>query len=403
MKASDRNFYLNFAASLTHQIPQITPLALTQGWQVKPLHDTDINQFDCLRLPFFSGRDTAVKQKMALVQSNQNDGYGVLLTKRGWDIVNLINQYPGIRIVELEDSFGPGVRSEIIAMLFDNVIEFQTASGLSDRLPIEALSKMRSTNLTTASQQALEIAALSKHLTCKKLGQLLYSANRRPVTKQWIDKYQSKEDTYNLLGMNEHVKPSLEQQWALEQSGASWDFWQRKNGAQQSLPSASLYKLYIGIKVESFSSIMLDLIRHLCNSDAIYFKHPSTVNACLRPDVFMVYFLNYLSLSAFAQQTKQLLRECAVHSVPLSMPVDNLSAVSWGIDPPLEITHNLFGQPESWRTWVSRHIAVSLRLISTLQLEPYVAITCAVKRLEMALKIELEPELPSLESNYRIA
>ena len=100
---------------------------------------------------------------------------------------------------------------------------------------------------------------------------------------------------------------------------------------------------------------------------------------------------------------KQLLRECAVHSVPLSMPADNLSAVSWGIDPPLEITHNLFGQPESWRTWVSRHIAVSLRLISTLQLEPYVAITCAVKRLEMALKIELEPELPSLESNYRIA
>src|SRR6185369_3495174 len=91
-----------------------------------------------------------------------------------------------------------------------------------------------------------------------------------------------------------------------------------------------------------------------------HFKIGADAAGLLRPDKIVLYFADQQSLLQVAGALHARLPGVRAQGVPFSAEITGDGLLSWGMDPPARERVLAWHEPESWRLWVARRLALAM-------------------------------------------
>jgi hypothetical protein len=214
------------------------------------------------------------------------------------------------------------------------------------------------------SQAALEYAQALAIDEGTRLSARLYFYNRIPLTPHWSRRLSSEDAVAEFLGISGSAKlKCIEKSWSpVERTSSSnaWFQWRSRRNRSSGPIRRHGYKLYVSPQPDALPTAFRAVIDILNDSDAHSFKVGCNPIGLLRPDKFVLYFRNFDSLQQTARDIALALSGCAVHGVPFTAAIGSDGLLSWGVDPLPGRGALSWQGPESWRLWVTNHLAIAL-------------------------------------------
>ncbi len=214
--------------------------------------------------------------------------------------------------------------------------------------------------LTTCSHAALQAAQALPIDDPKALSRWLYRYHHMPVTPAWAHRLSDQRAMQNHLGLQPGgaVHRLLNEHFVFHHV-PGWLAWRHQQGAfDRSEPLTC--KLYISPAPGVLSEVLPKIARCFVEMGVPSFKLGQDLFGILRPDKLVAYFENYRTLARVAKHLKKILQDCPSHGVPFTAALDTDGLLSWGIDPPHSELIPGWRDVESWRLWITNHLARSL-------------------------------------------
>jgi hypothetical protein len=307
----------------------------------------------------------------------------------------------------VQKSLGETCNQAIAELVLDGVLEIESdgtfVSG-SQAYPLiyeERPFTQGRGAIAQLSLHALQYAQALEISESTKLSARLYAYNRLPITPAWKRKLSTPETVAEYLGIqgSRILQRMLEQDWLQVSPPAPYDGWLAWKSRHAQLAPSTLkftYKLYISPPAELMREVMETTVAVLTKVQAPHFKVGKDIYGLLRPDKLMVYFWDFESLQEAADQLLQRLKGIPAQGVPFTAELGGEGLLSWGIDPPEEEQVLSWQGRESWRLWVTNHLATALLAAKSAQsatVEPW---QFAVERLHLE-GIDTETWTPTAE------
>jgi hypothetical protein len=280
-------------------------------------------------------------------------------------------QEPGRLPAYVKAMFGDQGNQAVAELVLDGVLEIESngtfVSG-PDAYPLiygEApASTARGTNVRL-SVEALRYVQRLELSDSRKLSVRLYMYNRLPASPEWKRRFPNSDAVAEYLGIREGgaLKPTLDRNWAEVSHPPpyeGWFSWRSRHMQQAPSKQKIVYKLYVSPGCESIPDAFRVTVAVLSKLRAPSFKVGKDVCGLLRPDKIVAYFWGFEELQEAAGRLSDELGGCSPHGVPFTAGITSDGLLSWGIDPPREQQTLPWLGGESWRLWVTNHLATAL-------------------------------------------
>jgi hypothetical protein len=110
----------------------------------------------------------------------------------------------------------------------------------------------------------------------------------------------------------------------------------------------------------------------LTHSGVPAFKIGKALPGVLRPDKLVAYLPDFASLARTAGTLQKAIKEYPAQGVPFTAPIDAAGFLSWGMDPPQDVTSFDRERHESWRSWLTSQLAIAILEVKTAaEIEPW--------------------------------
>ncbi len=298
-------------------------------------------------------------------------GLGVKSVCRDTALLFFTLQEPGSLPAYVRTIFGDECNQSIAELVLDQILEIE-ANGIflsgSQAHPLilgENSSYNAKSTLAKRSAEALRYAQSLNIIDSQKLSIRLYLYGRQPLTPEWKYRLSTSNKIDEYLGINSTgtIKSILNQNWITgvsSQHNDIWLRWKSRNSQRVHQKSGPTYKLYISPTCEFIGEAFQTAVKVITTLRVPYFKVGGDVYGLLRPDKLVVYFWDFDELQEASDKLFHNLSGCPTHGVPFTAEIAGGGLLSWGIDPPLD--HHLpeWQQQQSWRLWITNHLAANI-------------------------------------------
>lgn len=212
------------------------------------------------------------------------------------------------------------------------------------------------------SLDAIRYAACLEGLGTIELSRRLYLYNRIPVSGYWRSLIDGRDATDRYWGIPQGIG-SLPggAGWHLIDTGSDdWVCWRQAGGSGRGSGRLETCKLYVSPQPQHVAVSLASTVEVLSNVGAPSLKIGGTLSGLLRPDKIVCYFESFNQMIDAASELAMKLQGVPVHGVPFTCELSGGGLISWGVDPASR--QQAFGWmgPQSWRLWVTNHLATSL-------------------------------------------
>jgi len=257
-------------------------------------------------------------------------------------------------------------------LVLDGVLEIEHegtfVSGVAARAALffDAFEPASRGRIAELSLEALRYAQDLPVQDPARLARQLYLYNHLPLTPAWKRRLPAPDAVASYLGIGPGgaCRLLLERHWSQNPPSPTndgWFSWRTRRELRWGSRQTDLtYKLYVSPLVESVPQALRALLEASAALPAFDFKIGCDMHGLLRPDKLVVYFPGFEELAEAADVLAGKLEGCPAHGVPFTAGITADGLLSWGIDPPLAARTRLRLAGESWRGWITSHLARSL-------------------------------------------
>ena len=350
------------------------------------------------RLPF---------EQQQLLNGIQNDPdfYGILRPRQPSRLgTKSVDQATALLFLTLQEpnrlpayvkaSFGAEAHESVAALVLDGILEIERDGWFVSGVDAYGLiygqqaSTVARGTIARLSLEAIQYAQALGIEDSMKLSARMYFYNRLPVSPRWRRLLPSSEAVFAHLGIaaGGPARPTLDRHWAavpLAPPNDGWSMWRLRSRNGKSNKARLAYKLYISPAGQRLDEVFQAALATLTEFRAPCFKIGNDVFGLFRPDKFVVYFEDYETLMAVADQLARQLAGCPAQGVPFSAGITEDGLLSWGMDPPQPKNAILWQERESWRLWVTNRLAVALLAAKTAETTAMAPWQFALERLRL--------------------
>lgn len=260
------------------------------------------------------------------------------------------------------------IETSVAQLVLDAVLEIESGgafvSGAAAHAVLHptAVSGGQTGVLAQLSEDAVRYGAVLDIANAIELSVRLYSYNRMPISPSWRQRFPSVDavrahwhlDEMGRLGGNRFERVDG------EQAGPSWITWRSSRPWAVEAPLQALYKLYVSPHPDHVRTALAETVAALAAVDAPCFKVGGDLPGLLRPDKLVCYFAHLEQLQQAAALLADAIEGMPAHGVPFTAALVGSGLISWGLDPSAD--RQAFGWlgRQSWRLWITNHLASSL-------------------------------------------
>jgi hypothetical protein len=278
-------------------------------------------------------------------------------------------QHPGRLPFYVLDHAAADLEGSIAQLVSDGVLEVQVGDGfVSGTLAHELLFPSPTGEeeelgfLGRLSREAIRYGACLDGLGTTELSRRLYLYNRIPISGRWRSRIGSSDDVKQHWRIPRGIE-SLPggDRWRFVDSGSDdWICWRQSGVPGMANERQATYKLYVSPMPDHVASSLAATVKVLINAGAPSLKIGGTLAGLLRPDKIVCYFDSFDQLSEAASELAAELDGVEAQGVPFTSELAGEGLISWGVDPASnEEAFGWLGR-QSWRLWVTNHLAASL-------------------------------------------
>jgi hypothetical protein len=303
----------------------------------------------------------------------QPSGLGIKSVCCDTALLYLTLQRPGALPSYVQGSFGKECNKAIAELVLDSVLEigkddgsFVSGSDAYELLYDEKRSTTALGNLAQLSVEALKYAQALDIGDITRLSARMYFYNRQPASPKLLDRLPTVDAVAKCLGIHKNGsnQRTLSRHWLetpLSPPYNGWRMWERRDEELEPAQSAKItYKLYVSPALDFIQEAFGATVQVMTLVKAPKFKVGSDVYGLLRPDKIVAYFEQFETLQDASQRLQNKLAGCPVHGVPFTAELAGDGLMSWGMDPPRNQQALIWQERESWRLWVTNHLATAL-------------------------------------------
>lgn len=306
-----------------------------------------------------------------LLCSRERTDLGVKSVCRDTALLYLTMGTPGKLPAYVRGLFGDQSNHAIAELVLDGVLEINAngtfVSGprahrliYSESSPAEPRGFLASRSIA-----ALKYAEALGLRDSQKLSARLYCYGRQPLSPHWTRRFPTRGAVSEFLGIDAKsaTRSSLDQNWLSIPSSEpddAWLSWKSRSPRQAQSASELAYKLYVSPDVEFTRDAFQTTVKVMSEVRAPSFKVGGDVYGLLRPDKLVVYFWNFDELQRASSYLSDRLNGCPAQGVPFTAEIAGEGLLSWGMDPPRDRSTPDWNRSQSWRSWVTNRLAVSL-------------------------------------------
>ena len=214
-------------------------------------------------------------------------------------------------------------------------------------------------SLARLSHEALRYAAHLPLMLHARLAMRLYMYNTIPLSATWTRRLPDEATNETWLNLDTWKNPDWQCLPSTEPGG--WIQWRHRRTHHGELP----YKLYISPHPETLPELFPVIAEVLGRRNVPSFKLGKGVQGLLRPDKMVAYLPDFEHLADVARVLQNEIGHARAQGVPFTAPIDEAGLLSWGMDPP-DAAHVFAGhQRESWRFWITQHLATALITVAS--------------------------------------
>lgn len=203
-----------------------------------------------------------------------------------------------------------------------------------------------------ALRHALRLEIAQKH----ELAARLYFFNRIPRSRAWIAVWPDRRAVLRSLGRDVDL---LTGPFSYGESAeGAWAHWRRRD--HESDATSGDFKLYVSAHPADVSAAFGAVARTVPSTPAHALKIGLSAGSLLRPDKIVVYFTRRRDLVDYAATIHRELNGARVQGVPFSGALDDTGLLSWGFDPPAEVSRAGVFPDRSWRIWLCNRLASAI-------------------------------------------
>ncbi len=266
--------------------------------------------------------------------------------------------------------FGDNYRQAIAELVLDGLLEIEAdgafVSGPAAHRRIIGDGEAAAGGiLARRSIEALEYAQALEITDSRTLSARIYGYGRHPLSPQLHRDFPTPAAVSEYLGV--HARDAtgaiLAKSWFAvpsSQPGDMWLAWNSRSIRRRPSASEPTYKLYVSPQPESMRDAFQTTVQVISKMAAPSFKVGGDVYGLLRPDKLVIYFENVDDLQRASSALTDRLHGCLPHGVPFTAEIAGDGLLSWGIDPPRDLSMPGWQQSGSWRIWVTNWLAVAL-------------------------------------------
>ena len=189
----------------------------------------------------------------------------------------------------------------------------------------------------------------------------LYFFNRLPTSVADCTALPGTEAVRAYLGVSGGVSTESDVQLRESHSSDSRSAFMSWTNARSECRVAAPFKLYVCPYPADLPAIFRTCATTAGRHGAFAVKVAADAPTLNRPDKFVAYFNTRGELDACAEAMGPVLSGLRVHELPFSGQLQ-VSALRWGVDPPITASGATSSRSESWRVWVTRKLASALVL-----------------------------------------
>ena len=284
---------------------------------------------------------------------------------------------PGFLPAYVRTRFGVDCNRAIAELVLDNVLEiedldcagFVSGAKAHDLLYEHEELELGVGRIPRLSHDALRYGQMVSVTGSAHLSTRLYTYNTIPISMHWRVKLPDSSAIDSFLGIQSGspLRRLLDRVWVrvgdTEASAGGWVMWRLRSGSFGHTTASdhrSSYKLYVSPKPEALPDFWPKVIKVFADYPVHAFKIGKDIAGLLRPDKILAYFDSFENLAEMARLISSELRECPAQGTPFTAGIGSSGLLSWGMDPPFNESSPWGRIAESWRSWITKHLAVSL-------------------------------------------
>ncbi len=281
---------------------------------------------------------------------------------------------PGPLPADVVTALGPEARDDVAGLVLDGVLEiesdsdkprFVTAASANEVL---AETDTRGPGLGALARLSLDALKYAQDLGVPNallLSGRLYFYNRIPASPAWLARLPTYAAVRRHLGIDGSTVTSrvLDRNWRPQSAGASadtWLLWRRDASGPARDARAGAFKLYVSCAATDLGEVFAAAADTATQTGAYGLKVGRDAYGLLRPDKLIAYFHDFDEILEAADTLRARIGGCVPHGVPFTAQLDERGLLSWGIDPPSGRKPLAITGRESWRLWVTNHLASSI-------------------------------------------
>jgi hypothetical protein len=216
--------------------------------------------------------------------------------------------------------------------------------------------------LSRLSLDAIRYGSCLKGLGSTELSSRLYFYNRIPISGYWCSRFRNSDELRRFWGIPRGIEspPGGDQWHVINTESEAWICWRRTRALGPTDEHQATFKLYVSPQPEEAAHTLAATVKVLNATGAPSLKIGGTLPGLLRPDKIVCYFNSFDQLKEAASELQPKLDGIRAHGVPFTSELDRNGLISWGVDP--AATEQAFGWlgRQSWRLWITNHLAASL-------------------------------------------
>ena len=272
-----------------------------------------------------------------------------------------------------------GLDRSIAQLVSDGVLEVDVGAGFvsgpmsHDLLFPSTTDEQDLGFLSRLSLDAIRYGSCLKGLGSTELSSRLYYYNRIPISANWCSRVGDTDELWKFWGIPRGIgsTPGGGRWQVINTESADWMCWRRTGAPGRTSDHQATFKLYVSPQPEDVAHTLAATVEALNATGAPSLKIGGTLPGLLRPDKIVCYFESFDQLTAAASELRPKLEGVRAQGVPFTSGLDRVGLISWGVDP--AATEQAFGWRgrQSWRLWITNHLAASLVTVGPGSLPPW--------------------------------
>jgi hypothetical protein len=294
--------------------------------------------------------------------------------------------------------------TDLLELILDGVLEVEAEGGFQSGAAAAAISNqpppVRQGHIGRLSFAALQYGEALGITKVADLSARLYNFGRLPATPEWRRTIPTSAALLAYVGIDSggQAAAQLPRDWVMT-ARDGWVHWASRTAETSLQPARGICKLYVSPQPSCLAEAFAAAVSVFTERRVPAFKLGADLYGILRPDKLVAYLSSPEELQAVAERLEARLAGCPAQGVPFTAALESTGLLSWGMDPP-RLPSLSWSPLESWRLWVTNHLATALiaaRLAPADGLAPW---EFALARIRLA---DVDPQtwapLPSLWQN----